>query len=378
MKTLFAAGLLALAAVPTAAHATWAHTAPSTPATSPDPSIMVHPPIQIGQQWVDTYFRSSPGGLTPAVIYNARCVVVYYHGGGFTGGDPRGIADAADVGPDLIVSFVKNLGCIFIAASYPLNDPGTQQYNIQTLYGSPSVTGSVAHTFGLLYNQYIQYWMSSNPAIRLYTAGGSAGTVLAQRLATSGNWPIQETFLIEPPVGNPKYKDPSAVSPLVGDTVPPNNSCAGRFPSTTCGYYRFLFGEFNGGANPADLSYYTNKAPNLVTNVIMNACDETAELGSAMKGYFNHIPNLKLSVHKGYTKAELNQIHQVPSHPTYLGGQHGAAKPMLQEWLSGKPNPSRWAANGAMGLPAINGSYKGYCSTGNSSDDAHFRAYLNN
>ncbi|MET0404265.1 MAG: hypothetical protein ABW123_17775, partial [Cystobacter sp.] len=172
--------------------------------------------------------------------------------------------------------------------------------------------------------------------------------------------------------------DGGAVSILVGNIAPPNSSCVGRFPLGGCAFNRFLFGEFNGGANPADLSYYTNHAPNLVTDVFLKACDETAELGSSMKGYLNHTPNLRLSVHKGYSKSELRQIHQVPSPTSYLGGQYGAARPMMLEWLSGAPNLSRWAALSATGLPAINGSYKGYCSTGDGNDDAYFRDHLNN
>lgn len=366
-------------------------TMPSTPAASPHPGVMVHPPLEFGGQWIDTYFPASPGGLTPAVVAATNCIVIHYHGGGFVGGDPResGAANFESILPELVTAFVVGQGCIFASTSYSLKLPTDTNYNINGLLGAPNINKSVYGAFDALYTQILQPWMQSNPNIQLWTTGVSAGSVLSQRVATSGNWPISKTLLIGTTAKNARFFGANVPGTSVPIKDPLWSSCETRTNDPAgCATLRDVF-DHNGifWPNPSlDISYYAQSTPtNLETNVIINACDDVTDLGSWMRGYFNHIPaaNRKISVWKGFTTTEMKNLSGL--NPSSLQGvQHAFYKFIIQDYLNGTGG-TNWAAYNASNLGDINNQYINYCQptadpnpAASNSDTSTFRSFLIN
>ena len=376
MKKFVAAGLIACSAILPTANAAWEHLSPGTTAPNTDSRVTVQPPIQLdSKQWVDVYFPNTPGGLTPATIANTTCILVYFHGGSFLGGDPRDSNEGPATNPmqTMISSYVGNSGCLLISMSYPLNESTASWWTIQKILNGPEV-GSVYGAFDEIYTKWLAPWKAGNPNIRLYTTGISAGALIAQRIATDGRWAIDETILVSPPVVNPRYVDETIDGPL-------NTPYCDRDNPQRCEYLRNIWSWSDQvAANPADLSYYHTSRPQLVTNVLFNACDDVVDLRAAVVGYFNRLTNVRISVHKGYTKSKIREVVQNPALQDFNSLQHGAGKLLLEEFFTGVNDPSKWAAWQAPSVLAhpLTGDYKEYCSTGNTADDHDFRLRLIN
>jgi acetyl esterase/lipase len=379
-----AAALLASLAACVPAWAQYSKSPPSTTAPSPGPGIQVHSPVAINGQWVDTYYPGSGGDTMPAVVQGASCIVVYYHGGGFSAGSPRDIA-----GSDLLAASVQKGGCIFLIPSYPTNPGSTVDYPLSAILGSPDRAGSAFGSFQALYAQYIQPWMQANPNLRLWTAGTSAGAIVAQRIAASGHWPVTKTFLIAPPVKNAQYHGTQTEVDGVGIQDPLGPTCASRARNAAdCAVTRALFG-YTGNNDPAwsadaarnDLSYYAKTTPASVqTHVVINACDDVADLGSFMRGYFNHLApsTRRISIWRGFSKAEIDALADGPDTPdhAYKAAQHAFYEPILQAYVNGRPADGNWAAWNQATVPPLGGRYVGYCQAG--ADTEHFRSNLLN
>ena len=391
MKFNFQQGALALSMVVISLPALALNTPPmpSSPATSPIPStIMVHPPVAAGGQWFDTYFPSNPGGLDGTVIANTTCIVVYYHGGSFSdAATPRG--NENNIGTEMPKHYVQNQGCILIAASYSGNPSSGPINTVGEIIGTPSTNQSVIGSFNALYTQFLQGWMQSNPNIRLWTVGESAGTIPAQRVAASGLWPVTQTLLISPVVRAPTYVSWTTpgnlpvVSPLGTDV------CDTRYTAEGCAQQRSLFGWSAGdwAQNWAqnDLAYYAASTPASVkTNVVFNGCDDFVDLGSFMRGYFNSLSpsSRKISVHRGFSRQgilDLNKVEENP-YPDYRKTQHSANGKVgtlyLQNYTNTSPPSSDWLAFNSSNLPEIDGKYIGYCQP--PEDGPEFRSFLIN
>lgn len=340
-----------------------------------------HPPVAISGQWVDTYYLGDTGTDQAA---SPSCIVVYYHGGGFRLGSPRDVAGSDQL---LLAAAVQKSGCIFMVPSYPTNQGTTAQYPIPAIIGNIDRTGSVFGSFNALYTQYIQPWMQANPQLKLWTAGTSAGAILAQRIAVSGHWPVDGTFLIAPPVKNAQYHGSQTEQEGVAIQDPLGPTCDARMRNgTDCSYARALF-EIDGNApwSPRaaanDLSYYAASTPaGLQTHVLINACDDVADLGSFMRGYFNHLdPSRRhISIWKGFSKAQIDAMADGPDTPdhAYKGAQHAFYERILQAYMGVSPANDNWAARNQATLPPIAGRYTDYCEAG--VDTQHFRGNLIN
>jgi hypothetical protein len=364
------------------ALAQYSKSPPPTTAPSPAAGIMVYPPVAIHGQWVDTYYPSQASAS--GTSQGPSCVVVYYHGGGFHLGSPREVARSEQL---LLAAAVQNSSCVFMIPSYPTNPETTAQYPIPAIMGDTGQAGSVFGSFNALYTQYIQPWMQSNPQLQLWTAGTSAGAILAQRIAVSGHWPVAGSFLIAPPVKNARYHGSQTEVDDVAIQDPLGPSCTARMRNDTdCTYARGLF-EIEGGqgwtskGEPNDLSYYAaSTPPGLQTHVLINACDDVADLGSFMRGYFNHLdPSRRhISIWKGFSKAEIDAMGDGPDTPdhAYKGAQHAFYERILQAYMGIAPANGNWAAWNQATLPALGGRYVDYCEAG--ADTRHFRGNLIN
>ena len=157
-----------------------------------------------------------------------------------------------------------------------------------------------------------------------------------------------------------------------------------------CPNARFVWGynsyAWTPSAEPNDLSYYAASTPsNLQTEVIINACDEVADLGSFMRGYFNLLNPSKrrISVAKGNSIQQIKDHLQIGSDDRgYKSGQHatpGIFTPEYYQNYTGTSNPSsKWAVFNATSLPEIESQYIKYCDTGVQADTELFRSYLIN
>lgn len=378
MRFLTSAAAFFFSATILFAHAAGSPPAPlSGPPPNSNPNIMVEGPLQLGNGgfWGDVYYRSNPNRFTPELIQNSSCVFVYYHGGGFVGGDPRMSGQQSGVNPvqTLANEFVGNRNCIMISYTYPLTTPapGTPD-QADYLYGALSFIwpGTASAAFADLYNNHISQWKISNPTMKIYVGGNSAGSLIAQRVALDPRFSIDESFVMALPVmkGGPGY-------------VGAIDGCSG----VDCNWSRTLWNypTFDGTDISNYISYHSAYRPQLKTNVILNACDAVVNLGAAMRGYLNNIPNARISVRKGYSAAEIaqaNGLSPVPPYtdPRWIGAQHGIERVLWEDYFQGN-NSAKWHTFNASSVPAANGqTYKEYCDAGNTLDTDFFRTLVLN
>jgi len=386
IRAAAAAGIVISFVISTPAIAQYSKSPPATTAPIPAEGIMVYRPVAINGQWVDTYYPSHPSegqSTPPGTGQSPSCIVVYYHGGGFHLGSPREVASSNQ----LLVAAVQRSGCMFMIPSYPTNPGPNVQYTIPAIVGDTERAGSVFGSFNTLFKQYIQPWMHSNPQLKIWTAGTSAGAILAQRIAASGHWPITGTFLIAPPVKNAQYFGSETEEQDVAILDPLGPTCEQRMRNDTdCSHARALFeieksAAWSPRATTNDLSYYAASTPaGLQTHVLINACDDVADLGSFMRGYFNHLDpaHRHISIWKGFSKAEINALANGPDTPehAYKGAQHAFYERILQAYLNDSTGNDSWAARNQANVPPIAGRYRDYCEAG--ADTSHFRGNLIN
>lgn len=383
LNLTIAIALFMLAVTPVSAQ--YLKDPPAFTAETPADGIKVYPPVAINGQWVDAYYAGNVnGGDRSETEIRPSCVVVYYHGGGFRWGTPRDIAGSELL---MLAAAVRNSGCIFMIPSYPTNTGGDVQFSISTILGDVDRVGSVFGSFNYLYNQYIRAWKQSNPKFQVWTAGTSAGAILAQRVAVSGHWPIAGTFLIAPPVKNPQYFGHETESTGVFIRDPLDGSCESRMRNASdCSNARALFEiesdkEWTSRAASNDLSFYALTTPaNLHTHVVINACDDVADLGSFMRGYFNFLNPARrsISIWKGFSKEEIGLMagERDASSQAHKGAQHAFYQPILEAYMGISPADGKWAVYNQATADSIGGRYVDYCDAGD--DTHHFRSNLIN
>ena len=329
----------------------------------------------ITAQWSDIFYPNTPSGWSDAMIAKAPCVYVHYHGGGWTGGDPRDTVLASDNSyvaaqkPEILRNVVNRFsapqaaggfGCITVTMSYPLSSydssgnllnnldgPSTivgKPVTLKKIIGSIYVQGSVYWTFNQFYTNHFSAWKAKNPTLQLYVGGVSAGAYIAQRVATSGNWPVSASLLMSPPILNPRSADLSMRSRL--DTTNPvvSRRCTSAFFGDSrayCDVLSKIYEYSENGFNANDLkNFYLNSSLQM-TYVIGNICDNVTDMGSIVKGWFNTLPPTKrqLYVHVGFNNT-----------PSPSDTSHGNFAAMYADFFStgapGLPNGTKWLANG--------------------------------
>lgn len=334
-------------------------------------------------QWSDIFFPNTPTGWSNEMISQATCVYIHYHGGGWTGNDPRDTINPfgnyyeEQQKPEILSVLVDKFaapvnrggfGCIMITMSYPLAkyDAATgnllkmtdgpsgvinQKINVSKIIGSIFLQGSVYWTFNKFYwNQFVK-WKAINPNLQLYVGGVSAGAYLAQRIATAGTWPINGSLLMSPPILNPKAFDDTVISRLDNSNPIIGRRCTTAFGGPMninnygkimCNLFSQLYGATNGSGNQNDLHNYSENNLLAMTYVISNICDNISDTGSIVKGWFNSIAPDKRQI---YIHTGFNDM------PETTGSGHGHFGKMYRDFFisggPGLPLGSQWLANGA-------------------------------
>ena len=340
MKKLFASCIMGLSCLGSLAHAAWdqATNIPEFPASLKNKlgdKVAVIPGYLMGNgQYSDVYYRNDRGGWITNMIDMAPCVFVHYHGGNWTGGDPRYSGDDDTTISTLVNHYVGGLGCIFVGMSYPLaevessngyikplRDHSGQMILNPTLHDiigdndGPTMTGrtgSVFETFNLFYTKHFQQWKASSyrsTPLQLYVGGESAGAYIAQRVASDGRWAVNASLVSGVPVLNPRsrFKSTLVGSELLDDDPDlvyenPNDRCETQWSQPICKQFRNLYNnKYSGEENMLDLHRYNGNAE-LTTYYIANICDDLTEVGAALRGWFDGIPANKkrLFIHKGF------------------------------------------------------------------------------
>lgn len=326
MKHLLTLSTVAALFFSNTAHSAWDQTPPAYNSNFPFPpvglasNISTIGGVSLGNgQYVDAYY-SNKYPWSAQTIQNATCVFVHFHGGGWytqntryisPPGTPEELArDLYNVIPTLANRLVKDLGCIMLAMSYPLSDvnvnTGAVTFKVSDIIGDINIRGSAFNSFEIFYRQHYEQWKSSiNPNLALYVGGESAGAYIAQRIATNGRWPVSSSMLMALPTFNPGVISSSMLSEL-SENSSDQHECSRDNPPALCSIYRNLYGSYNGSYNQLDLSNYVNNNPNLSNTIYLaNACDEIAEIGSSILGWFSLISANKktIAIHNGFSTA---------------------------------------------------------------------------